>query len=109
MRRDWYCEDVFSGKLEVKKIWEDENVLVFYHPEPAAERHAVAVPKKHISSLMDPAIVNGDILSSMMTAVQKAAVEMSIDKTGFFLESNAIDPGVTPHVHWHIKSFESKR
>ena len=109
MRRDWYCEDVLSGKLEVKKIWEDENVLVFYHPEPAAERHAVAIPKKHIPSLMDPAIVDGDILSSMMTAVQKAAIEMGIDKTGFFLESNAIDPGVTPHVHWHIKSFESKR
>lgn len=44
-----------------------------------------------------------------MTVVQKAALEMGIDKTGFFLESNAIDPDVTPHVHWHIKSFESKR
>ena len=109
MRRDWYCEDVLSGKMEVKKIWEDERVLVFYHPTPTTEHHAVAIPKQHIPSLMDPTMVDGDLLSSMITAVQKAATEMGIDKTGFFLESNAIDPGVTPHDHWHIKSFEAKR
>jgi histidine triad (HIT) family protein len=109
MRRDWYCEDVLSGKLEVKKIWEDERVLVFYHPDPTAEHHAVAIPKKHIPSLMDPGILDGELLASMMIAVQKAATAMGIDKTGFFIESNAIDSGVTPHVHWHIKSFESRR
>ena len=109
VRRDWYCEDVLSGKMDVKKIWEDDRVMVFYHPDPAAEHHAVVIPKKHIPSLMDPAILDGEILTSMMVAVQKAAIEMGIDKTGFFLESNAIDPGVTPHVHWHIKSFESKK
>ena len=22
-RRDWYCEEVLTGKLDVKKVWED--------------------------------------------------------------------------------------
>ena len=52
--------------------------------------------------------VDGALLVSMVTGVQKAAVEMGIDQTGFFVETNAIDPGATPHMHWHIKSFESK-
>jgi len=25
--RDWYCEDVLSGKIEVEKVWENERVL----------------------------------------------------------------------------------
>jgi len=48
-RRDWYCEDVLSGKINVKKIWEDDRVLVFYHPTPSSEHHAVVIPKRHIS------------------------------------------------------------
>jgi histidine triad (HIT) family protein len=39
-RRDWYCEDVLSGKLEIKKLWEDERVLAFHHPRPQAVIHA---------------------------------------------------------------------
>jgi hypothetical protein len=31
-RRDWYCEDVLSGKIEVRQVWEDERVLAFHHP-----------------------------------------------------------------------------
>jgi hypothetical protein len=36
-RRDWYCEDVLSGKLDIKKVWEDERGLAFHHPRPQAE------------------------------------------------------------------------
>jgi len=107
-RRDWYCEDVLSGNINIKKIWEDDRVLVFHHPTPSARHHAVIIPKQHISSIMDPMAIDGDLLVSMVTGVQKAAVEMGIDQIGFFIETNAIDPGVTPHMHWHIKSFESK-
>ncbi len=107
-RRDWYCEDVLSGKINVNKIWEDDRVLVFYHPTPSTKRHAVIIPKQHISSIMDPMAIDGDLLASMVIGVQKAAVEMGINQTGFFVETNAINPGVTPHRRWHIKSFESK-
>ena len=100
--------DVLSGKMNVKKIWEEERVLVFHHPTPSAKCHAVAIPKQHISSIMDPMAIDGDLLVSIVIGAQKAGVEMGIDQTGFFVETNAIDPGVTPHMHWHIKSFESK-
>jgi diadenosine tetraphosphate (Ap4A) HIT family hydrolase len=39
-RRDWYCEDVLSGKIEVDTIWEDERALAFLHPRPQAKIHA---------------------------------------------------------------------
>lgn len=101
--RDWYCEDVLSGKIQVRKVWEDERVLAFHHPEPTAEIHVVVIPKTHVPSLLDPLALDGALLSSMLTAIQNAARELGLDKTGLYVRTNAAAPGVTPHMHWHIK------
>jgi histidine triad (HIT) family protein len=102
MRRDWYCEDVLSGKLEIDRIWEDELVLAFHHPRPAAQIHAVVIPKTHVPSLLDPMALDGTLLSSMVRAIQEVARQLGLDHTGFYVRSNAAAPGVTPHMHWHI-------
>jgi histidine triad (HIT) family protein len=100
--RDWYCEDVLSGKIEVEKIWEDERVLAFRHPQPQAEIHVVVIPKAHVPSLLDPAALDGALLSSMMRAIQETAHQLGLDRAGFYIRANAAAPGVTPHMHWHI-------
>lgn len=101
-RRDWYCEDVLSGRRPVRRVFEDERVLAFHHPEPAAECHVVVIPKAHVASLLDPAALEGPLLASMMNAVQETARSLGLDSTGFILRANASDPGVTPHLHWHV-------
>ena len=102
-RRDWYCEDVLSGKIEVERVFEDERVLAFHHPQPTSEIHVVVIPKDHVPSLLDPMALDGDLLSSMLRAVQESAQNLGLDQTGFFVRANAAAPGVTPHMHWHIK------
>jgi histidine triad (HIT) family protein len=104
--RDWYCEDVLSGKLEVKKVWENELVLAFHHPQPVAETHVVVIPKKHVPSLMDPLALDGVLLSAMVLAVQNVARVLGLDRTGFQVRANAAAAGVTPHMHWHVLSKE---
>ncbi len=101
-RRDWYCEDVLSGKLPVDTIWEDEQVLAFHHPEPHENIHVVVIPKKHIASILDPAGLDGALLTSMVKAVQAVAKRLGLDREGFYVRTNAAGPGVTPHMHWHI-------
>ena len=105
-RPDWYCDDVLSGKLTVKKIWEDERVLVFYHPDQNVKYHALVIPKKHISSIMDQAAIDSALLTSMVTGVQKAAIELGLDQKGFFVRTNAVHADVTPHMHWHVQELE---
>jgi histidine triad (HIT) family protein len=34
MSEDFYCEFVLSGKIEVEKILETENVLAYFHTKP---------------------------------------------------------------------------
>jgi histidine triad (HIT) family protein len=101
-RRDWYCEDILSGKVEVKKVWEDERVLAFHHPRPQAEIHVVVIPKTHVPSILDPMALDGTLLSSMVLAVQKAAHKLGLDQAGFYVRTNVAALGVTPHMHWHI-------
>ena len=101
-RRDWYCEDVLSGHLEIQTVWEDDRVLAFHHRDPTASIHVVVIPKIHVSSVLDPMALNGDLLSSMVHAVQETARSLGLDKTGFFVRTNAAAPGVTPHMHWHV-------
>ncbi len=101
-RRDWYCEDVLSGKLPVDVIWEDDRVMAFYHPEPYEGIHVVVIPKQHIESLLDPAALEGGLLTSMVEAVQHVALSLELDETGFYVRTNVAAPGVTPHMHWHI-------
>lgn len=101
-RIDWFCEHVLSGNIEVKKIWEDDQVLSFYHPTPKAEIHAVIIPKKHVTSILDPHVLDDKLLISMVSAVQKTSELLSLDGKGFHVTINAASSEVTPHMHWHI-------
>ena len=102
-RRDWYCEDVLSGRLDVQRVYEDERVLAFHHPRPAARIHVVVVPKRHVPSLLDDSALDGDLLTSMVRAIQATATSLGLlDGEGFYVRANAAAPGVTPHMHWHV-------
>jgi diadenosine tetraphosphate (Ap4A) HIT family hydrolase len=101
-KRDWYCEDVLTGKLWVKKLYEDDRVLGFEHPYPQYKMHAVVIPKAHVASLMAPEAIDGELLAAMMRGVQAVAKALGMDATGFRIEANAVGPGVTPHMHWHV-------
>ena len=102
-RRDWYCEDVLSGKLDVARVYEDDRVLAFHHPKPVADVHIVVIPKAHVGGLMDGAALDGNLLSSMVQAVQQTATSTGLlSGEGFYARANAAAPGITPHMHWHI-------
>ena len=104
-RRDWYCEDVLSGKVNVDTVWEDDQVLAFHHPNAKSDIHVVVIPKDHIPSIMDPMALDGSLLTSIVRAIQEVARELGLDELGFFVRTNAAAPGVTPHMHWHIKGL----
>ena len=101
--RDWYCEDVLTGAVTVDIVWEDERVLAFHHPRPKSPIHVVVVPKQHVLSLLDPLALDPRLLQSMVTAVQQVARALELQGEGFFVRTNVAAPGVTPHMHWHIR------
>ena len=101
-KRDWYCEDVLTGKKRVNVIWEDERVMAMEHPYPQYVLHGVVIPKKHVVSLLADEALDGELLTSMLRGVQAVAKAVGLDQHGFQLQANAAAPGVTPHMHWHV-------
>jgi len=101
-KRDWYCEDVLSGKLKVRVIHEDDLVLAFEHPYPEYVVHAVVIPTSHVASLMADEAADPALLAAMIRAVQAVARLVGLHEQGFRIEANAGAPGVTPHLHWHV-------
>jgi diadenosine tetraphosphate (Ap4A) HIT family hydrolase len=101
-KRDWYCEDVLSGKLDLQVIHQDDRVMAFHHPDPMAPLHVVIIPKAHVSGLLAPEATDPELLRSLMTAVQEVARLLGLRDRGFYVRSNAATPDVTPHMHWHV-------
>ena len=101
-KRDWYCGEVLSGVIDVGVVFDDDRVLAFHHPDPSAPIHVVVIPKSHVASVLSDEARDAALLSSMVRAIQEAARSLGLDKTGFFVRTNAAAPGVTPHMHWHV-------
>lgn len=104
LKRDWYCEDVLSGRAPVDRVYEDELVLAFHHPRGEAPVHVVVIPKAHTRSLLGPEARDPQLLVAMINAVQEVARRLEIGQEGLKLTANAGAPGVTPHMHWHVTS-----
>ncbi len=101
-KRDWYCEDVLSGKMAVEVVHQDDRVMAFHHPDPEAPIHVVIIPKAHVAGLLAPEATDPELMRSVMSAVQEVARIMGLKSRGFFIRSNAATPDVTPHMHWHV-------
>ena len=103
-KRDWFCEDVLTGKAPIERVFEDELVLAFHHPRPIAAKHVVIIPKRHIPSLLALEARDPVLLAAMIRAVQEVAAHLNVGAEGLKLTANAAGPGVTPHMHWHVTS-----
>jgi len=102
-KRDWYCEDVLSGKITVECVFEDERVIAFHHPVPVSDPHVVVIPKSHVPSILHATALDGELLVSMVSAVQEVAKSLGlVEGQGFYVRANAAAPRVTPHMHWHL-------
>ena len=102
-KRDWYCEDVLTGKAPIDRVYEDDLVLAFHHPRPEWPVHLVVIPKAHTPSLLGPEALNPELLLAMVGAVQRVA-KFALEGEVVTLVANAGARGVTPHMHWHVKS-----
>ncbi len=98
-----FCK-IVRGEIPSTNLFESGNVLSFLDVMPASKGHALVIPKKHYSTLLD---MPHEELKEAMEAVQKvaAAVMSSVEAAEGFnvIQSNREVAGqVIPHVHFHI-------
>lgn len=102
MSSDFYCDEVMSGKTNVDKVFETDNVLAYYHTRPFYQVHIVAIPKKHIPSLTNIEESDQGILFELIEVIQKVAAEVEEKYGACRVITNLGDYQESKHLHWHI-------
>lgn len=102
---DFYCEQVLSRRIAVEKVLETADVLAFRHTRPAYETHVVVIPKRHVSSLVDPTLAPNELLR-IMDAVRTAASQVLASTGACRVITNLGDYQDSKHLHWHLISGE---
>lgn len=99
---DFYCENVFSGKVEVEKIKETEKILAFYHTKPSYKLHIVIVPKHHITKLSD--VSDMSLINEIFEIAKEIILEKKLDESNYRIITNGGQYQDSKHLHFHLIS-----
>lgn len=97
-----FCK-IVKGEIPCMKVWEDEHTMVFMDIAEDVDGHMVAIPKRHVKSILD---CDEDTLNQLMTTVKKVA-NHCVDKCNYegvnLLNASDESAGQSvPHFHIHI-------
>jgi len=98
---NFYTDKVLSNKTKVDIIFENQEVVAFYHTRPYWEYHAVIIPKQHIIGLPD--YPNSTSLSIAFFEAFKFATQFFEEKHGGCrICSNVGTYQSTKYLHWYV-------
>ena len=97
-----FCK-IIAGEIPSKKVYEDETIFAFLDINPRNPGHALVIPKKHYTTLLDmPARDVGKLFEGVRMVAE--AVKSGTNAEGLsVVQSNGKAAGqVVTHVHVHI-------
>jgi histidine triad (HIT) family protein len=95
-----FCK-IVAGEIPAKKVFEDDDLLVFHDIHAQAPLHLLMIPKRHLENLYDADQTHAEVLGKMMTMAGKIAREMG-SPDGFRLVVNNGRVGRQEVYHLHI-------
>jgi histidine triad (HIT) family protein len=103
MSEDFYCEEVLSGRTQVQKVFETDNVLAYRHTRPYWETHIVVIPKTHVDSLLT---VGPDLLGELLEVTKNIASDVLAENGAARVLTNLGHYQDSKHLHFHVSSGE---
>jgi len=96
---DWYCDELLSGRAPVEKVFEDEEVVAYWHTRPYYAHHVVVTPRRHVDSLLD---CDAGTLASVFEVVRAVAGQLAADYGGAHIVTNLGRYQESKHFHVHV-------
>ena len=97
-----FCR-IVRGEIPSRKVYEDDDILVFHDIYPARPLHVLAIPKRHITSLAEATPADASLLGRLLTVANSIAVENgSPDGFRVIINTGRVGGQEVPHVHAHI-------
>lgn len=98
-----FCK-ICDGSIPSKKVYEDDEILVFWDINPKAPVHVLIIPKKHIDSANDLTREDDALLGRMFEVARNVAKDLGISESGYRIVTNVgKDSGqMVKHIHLHL-------
>jgi histidine triad (HIT) family protein len=97
-----FCR-IIRGEIPAKKVYEDNETLVFEDIDPQAPTHVLIIPKKHVVDLKEAEAEDAEIIGKLHLVAAKIARERKIEN-GYRTVFN-VGPGAGQsvfHLHLHL-------
>ena len=101
---DFYCDVVLKDTRDLRKEYESDKVVAFYHTNPHWDIHIVVVPRKHIPSFTNNDINDEEIIKELLHVVKTIARKVENDSGGARILTNLGKYQDSKHLHFHITS-----
>jgi len=95
-----------SFALPVKRLYESEKMVAFYHPRPSYPFHVLLVPKQAVRSLMELSGADSALWIDLLQAVQMLVKQFDLQAKGYRLIVNGGPNQEVPQLHFHLISGE---
>jgi histidine triad (HIT) family protein len=95
-----FCK-IVRGEIPCRKVYEDDDVLVFHDINPVAPVHFMLVPKQHVVSLLEADESHAALLAKMLLLAPKLAKEQGLEN-GFRTVINSGRGGGQEVFHLHV-------
>lgn len=97
-----FCK-IVNGDIPSKKIYEDDEVIVFNDIHPIAPVHFLIVPKQHIESLASCDYSHEELLGKILVLAPNLAIKHGLK--GFRTMINTGSEGGQEVFHLHVHVF----
>ena len=88
--------------LTVKKVFQDDQVMAFYHPKPFWEIHIVIVPTHKIAVLGDVNHQDSIVMGYMCEVAANLVNKLKLDQYGYRLITNGGKYQKVKYLHFHL-------
>ena len=98
-----FCR-MISGEIPVKKVYEDEQLIVIEDIAPVAPVHLLLIPKKHTVNTLDLSPDDSVLVGQVFQVAAKLARELGVAEHGFrIVNNNNAGAGQSVfHLHFHL-------
>jgi histidine triad (HIT) family protein len=98
-----FCE-IVAGRIPAKVAYQDDDVLAFHDINPQGPVHVLVVPKRHVTSLLELAPGDDEMVGHLVRKARDLAVDLGLGERGFRLVFNCgEDAGYSVyHIHLHL-------
>jgi len=95
-----FCKLV-AGTIPSRKVFEDDEILVFHDIAPWAPVHLLLIPKRHITSMADVVDADAPLLGRLMALVPRLMRENGVTNGFRVIVNTGAGGQEVPHLHLH--------